>query len=380
LYPYIVLALAYAIWQSRNYWYWRRIIRSQRVEKNKSAPSIAVIISFRNEAENLPALLVSLRAQDYPTDAFEVVFIDDHSDDGGPDFLGAAAGARKGITAQGELRIRLLSLVDHLAGRSVVAHKKEALAYAIGQTKAEVILTTDADCALPADLLSRVAEAFQPPVDVVLGPVLIGEGAGFLHAFQALDLAAYQLYTAAMVGGGAPGLANGACLAFRRERFFEAGGYAGVDHLPSGDDVLLLHKFNTAGFRAAWLPGRAPVLTNAVTGWRALWRQRLRWAGKAGNYVHPGLQFGQALAFLTSLAIVLALFTFPLHLRPRLILLLWSTKIIVDFLPLRSVAQRYRQAYLLWWYLPVALLYPFYLVAVGTAALLGVKTAWKGRG
>jgi hypothetical protein len=61
-------------------------------------------------------------------------------------------------------------------------------------------------------------------------------------------------------------------------------------------------------------------------------------------------------------------------------MLLWGTKIMVDFVLLQSVTRHYRQALLLWWYLPVALMYPFYLVAVGTAALLGVKTEWKGRG
>ncbi len=340
-------------------------------------------------------------------EAFEVVFIDDHSEDAGVEVLaallplelggvpvstkassglpafsaeGGAAGAEEALKEPGRLKVRLLSLADHLAGRTVVAHKKEALAYAIGLSKAELILTTDADCQLPPDLLTRVAGAFTPTTDVVLGPVLIGGGDGLLHAFQALDLAGYQLYTAAMVAGGAPGLANGACLAFRRQRFMEAGGYAGVDHLPSGDDVLLLHKFNQAGFRSSWVPGRVPVRTRVVAGYRAFWRQRLRWAGKAGSYVHPGLKFGQALAYLTSLAILLAIFISPLHLRPRLVLLLFGTKIIVDYLLLRSVTRYYGQGHLLRWYFAVALLYPFYLVAVGTAALLGVKAGWKGRG
>lgn len=376
------LVLAYSGWQARNFFRWRRAIKQRTDPADASRqPSITIVVPFRNEAENLPVLWQSLLAQDYPRAHWEVIFIDDHSTDGGADFLGADAGCEASLLKEqgGEVRHRILQLADHLRGREVVAHKKAALAWAIGQSAADIILTTDADCLLPPDLLSRLALAFTPETDVVLGPVFISREAGFCAGFQALDLAGYQLYTAAMVAAGAPGLANGACLAFRRERFGAAGGYAGVDHLPSGDDVLLLHKFKRAGYRAAWLPGTRPVETRPVAGWRALWRQRLRWAGKAGSYVHPGLQFGQALTYLTSLGLVLALFTFPLHLRPRPLLLLWCVKMLVDYLLLRSVAMHYGRREMLGWYLPTALLYPFYLVAVGTAALLGVKTSWKGR-
>lgn len=376
---FLLLALVYAFWQVRNYLYWQEAKRQEVPAADGAKPTMAVIIPFRNEAENLPELIQSLQQQDYPKTTFEVILVDDHSSDDGADLVGAVAGAKLEPKEQTTLKLRVLSLADHLAGRQVVAHKKAALAYGIDQTEAQIVLTTDADCLLPADLLSRLAKAFTPATDIVLGPVFIGAGEGILHAFQALDLAGYQLYTAAMVANGAPGLANGACLAFRRQRFQDAGGYAGVDHLPSGDDVLLLHKFNAAGYRAAWLPGRTPVFTNPVPTWRALWLQRLRWAGKAGNYVHPGLQFGQALAFLTSLAILLALFTLPWHLRPRPLLLLWGTKLGIDWLLLLSVTQHYQQTKPLLWYPLVALMYPFYLVAVGTAALLGIKVGWKGR-
>lgn len=375
--------LAYTGWQSRNFFRWRKAIGAETDPQSAARqPTITIVVPFRNEANNLSVFWQSLLAQDYPRNRWEVVFIDDHSTDGGADLLlGAAAGCkeRSGEEQGGGVRLQLLQLAEHLRGRKVVAHKKEALAWGIGHSAADVILTTDADCQLPPDLLRRLAGTFTSGTDVVLGPVFISRAAGFCAGFQALDLAGYQLYTAAMVAAGAPGLANGACLAFRRERFVAAGGYAGVDHMPSGDDVLLLHKFNLAGYRAAWLPGGQPVETRPVVGWRALWQQRLRWAGKAGNYVHPGLQFGQALTFLTSLALLLALFTLPLHLRPRLLLLLWSAKMLVDYVLLRDVARYYGRRELLHWYLPTALLYPFYLVAVGTAALLGLKAGWKGR-
>ncbi|SEQ54909.1 glycosyltransferase [Neolewinella agarilytica] len=339
-------------------------------------PSFAVLIPFRNEAENLPALLASLAALAYPTDDYEVILIDDHSEDEG---AGAVAGAMEVFKAQG-IALRLLSLADHLKGRSVVAHKKEALAYGIANTTAELIFTTDADCQLPPTLLKELAAAFRPEVSLVLGPVLIDPADDFLSGFQALDFAGYQLYTAACVAGGAPTLANGACFAFRREAFLAAGGYAGVDHLPSGDDVLLLHKFNALGATAAWKPGRAVVTTRPVGSWRGLWRQRLRWAGKAGSYVSPELQFGQGLTWALCAAIVCSL---PLGIWwPGLLpaaLLAWASKAIVDFVLLRDIARHYGQEPPLRWYPLTALLYPFYLFAVGAAALLGVKAGWKGR-
>ncbi|HOH47560.1 MAG TPA: glycosyltransferase, partial [Candidatus Cloacimonadota bacterium] len=46
-----------------------------------SLQSISVIIAARNEAENLPRLLGSLAALDYPRDLFEIVLVSDHSTD-----------------------------------------------------------------------------------------------------------------------------------------------------------------------------------------------------------------------------------------------------------------------------------------------------------
>lgn len=337
---------------------------------------MSVLVPFRNEANNLPVIATSLLGQDYPGE-LELIFIDDHSTDGGADLLPAG--------------VSLLQLEDHLRGQPVVAHKKAALAYAIASSLAEVIITTDADCSWPKDRISRIAAEFSAGADVVLGPVLIAPANGFCNAFQALDLAAYQFLTAATAWVGRPVLANGANFAFRRSLFEEVGGYAGVDHLPSGDDVLLLHKF----WRERRSKGRleeqavqppnvvyaaeASVSTLPVAGWRALWHQRLRWAGKAGEYTNPGLQFAQALAFGLSLAIVIALLVYPLYPRPRLLIMLWGGKAVIDLICLWPVMRHFCQLSTLKWYPAAAVLYPFFLVAIGTAALLGIKNGWKGR-
>src|SRR3972149_10318722 len=43
---------------------------------------ISVIIAFRNEISNLPALLSALKEQEYPPILYEVILVNDHSDDG----------------------------------------------------------------------------------------------------------------------------------------------------------------------------------------------------------------------------------------------------------------------------------------------------------
>jgi hypothetical protein len=335
--------------------------------------SVAVLVPFRNEAANLQRIAASLLAQDYagPT---ELIFIDDHSEDGGLSLLPP--------------EVSVLRLADYLAGRASPAHKKAALTYAISQTRADIIITTDADCAWPVGGLRLLIDRFQAGADVVLGPVVIDPANGFCSAFQALDLAAYQFLTAASAWRKNPVLANGANFGFRRALFASVGGYEGVDHLPSGDDVLLLHKFKARpqvqgegevqAINFAYAAGAA-VTTRPVAGWRALWNQRLRWAGKAGAYTDKGLQLAQGLAFGLSLAIVLAFILLPLHQRPRLLIMLWSGKALVDYLCLRPVMQHFGQGRTMNWYPVAALLYPFFLVAVGTAALLGFNTPWKGR-
>ena len=46
-----------------------------------SLPGVSIVIPFRNEANNLPDLLKSLEAQNYPKDQLEFILVDDHSEE-----------------------------------------------------------------------------------------------------------------------------------------------------------------------------------------------------------------------------------------------------------------------------------------------------------
>ena len=367
----LLLALIYATWQGYNLYYWHRAV-AQQFPTSDTQFSIAVLVPFRNEATHLPALVQDLLAQDYPPDRYEIILLDDHSTDGSA----AVAGARD---VEGKLRI--FHLQDHPAYAATIAQKKAALQLGIDHTTAELIVTTDADCRWPAAVLRELNRTVQAGHDVVLGPVGIAPVHDACSAFQALDVLGYQLFTAAAVAAGTPALANGAHLAFRRTAFARVGGYTGVDHLPSGDDVLLLHKFVAAGMRVACSTAPdAVVTTKPEAGWVAMLRQRIRWAGKAGRYASAALSVAQGLAFLTSLGILVGLLWGGWDGRfLGFALLAWLVKGIADGVLLRAACRHYGRAELMRWYALAQLIYPFYLVGVGTAALFGVRVKWKGR-
>ena len=50
-----------------------------------SLPCVSVVVIGRNEAENLPACIGSIRAMNYPHDRLEIIYVDTDSSDGSPD-------------------------------------------------------------------------------------------------------------------------------------------------------------------------------------------------------------------------------------------------------------------------------------------------------
>ena len=60
---------------------WLRLSRPKIPVDYQPATFISVLIPVRNEAENILALLNDLLVQTFPKNLFEVILIDDHSED-----------------------------------------------------------------------------------------------------------------------------------------------------------------------------------------------------------------------------------------------------------------------------------------------------------
>lgn len=367
-----LLLIVYAIWQWRNLGWWQQGIAASKAETETTLPAVSILIPARNEAENIGLLLGDLLAQASLTDEDEIIVIDDHSTD-----------STASIVRSFFPRVRLLGLANYLNGEEVIAHKKAALTYGIAQSKQTLVVSTDADCRWGENVLTHIKTAAAKGHEFIAGPVLIAPATNHLSGFQALDMLAYMLLTGAYSFAKRPILANGAHLSFTRQLFETIEGYRDIDHIPSGDDVLLLQK--TLGKRPETrfhflTNSEAVVTTKPMPDLNSFWAQRLRWAGKTASYTSSNLRFAQALSFAVSVVIFGQLFLgiwWPMLFYNGLGC--WLLKAIVDFVLLRSSSVHFERKHWMKYYPLTQLLQPVYLLLIGSAALLGLSSSWKGR-
>ncbi len=299
-----ILTIMYAvILMAYRYWFGKmRVFQFNQIEQvrpEQSNTQFTVIIPARNEAENIKACVDSILNQDYPTDAFEIIVIDDFSEDDTAFIVHALS--------QQSPQVRLLKLADHCKEGETLAYKKKAIEIAVAQAKGDWILTTDADCIVPTRwlfLYNAYIQANQP--SFVAAPVMFIKTAGILNQFQLLDFLALQGITAAAVGAGKHSMSNGANLGFEKAAFIAVGGYQGVDHIASGDDMFLMHKMKQTLHKPVGylFHPDAIVLTAAMDTWKGFIMQRIRWASKARYYDDRSITMVLTLVYFFNLSFV----------------------------------------------------------------------------
>ncbi|QEC72883.1 glycosyltransferase [Arachidicoccus ginsenosidivorans] len=226
----------------------------------------SVIIPARNEQDNIGNCLLSILKGNYPNELYEIIVVDDFSEDNTLSVL-------QTLQLQYPGQIKVIELATLMDKRPINSYKKKALELAIGQSSGDWIVTTDADCMAPVDWLSCYdLYIAQTGKRFVAAPVRFKDTGSFVSKFQCLDFLSLQGVTGAAVGGGVMSMCNGANLGYEKAFFYEVGGFSGIDKLASGDDMLLMAKMQ------ARLPGsigylfaqEAIVITLPMADWGLL--------------------------------------------------------------------------------------------------------------
>lgn len=328
--------------------------------------SIAVIVPFRNEAKALPRLINSFKVQSHA--AFEVVFINDHSEDNSVSVL-------EELLKDSPFPFQIHSLANGFG-------KKAAIKKGIELATHGLILTTDADCYAGPNWLKAMSSPFHnAKLQMLVGPVAIA-GDSFWQKMQSIEFSSLIGTGGAFLRMKTPIMANGANLAYRKSTFDAVNGFIDIDGTPSGDDELLMNKVNKAFPNSiSFQKSRAAVVqSSAMVGWTSFKQQRLRWASKWKVGFRWSTMISALAIFLVQLiqlGLIVQLFFERDNLE--LIVSLLFFKLLIEFIFLWSVRRSFGQRMHGFAFLLNYLLYPFYAIYFGVAANFG-KFEWKGRG
>lgn len=337
---------------------------------------ISVIIPARNEEVNILACLQAIWEQSYPKDLFEIIIIDDHSTDRTPEILYLLQQKYPGI--------KYLKLADFLKGEPLNSYKKKALEIGIAHARGELIITTDADCMAPTDWLLLHASLYElKQAKCIAAPVNFYKEQNLLERFQSLDYAGMMVLTGAGIHARTMRLSNGANLAYAKAIFNEVNGFNDINHLASGDDMLLVQKI------AAKYPAdiyflknhHATVVTKAKPDWRSFLQQRIRWATKSSAYREWHITLVLAMVFFLCCNILLSLLLIPFFgfAMALVFLLQFIIKSFFDYQLLDTACRFFKRSDLMQSFLPAQFLHIIYIVMIGFAGNFIKTYEWKGR-
>lgn len=331
---------------------------------------ITVIIPFRNEEENILANLESIESQSYPKHKFEVIYVDDFSEDNSRRLL---------CDNKTSENIKVMSVPKSFSPN---AHKKRAIRYGIENSKGEIIVTTDADCIYDKDWLRILLSCFDEETGFVSAPVEFKNNNSSFSDLQKIEFAGLVLAGAGLIGSGKPTICNAANIAYRRKVFEEVRGFEYQMKLSSGDDELLMQKIvRDTNFKVKFsLSQNSIVSTLPNKSVKDFYHQRKRWASKGLFYADKSLVLRLILIYLFYLSLLIqpALALFVSNYFIITFLFSISFKILIEYLILSKGKRILFNDLSMKSFFFAEILQPVYIIVSGFTGIFG-NFIWKER-
>lgn len=286
--------------------------RDANGEASGTPATVTVLICAHNEAQRIASCLRALSDQTYPRTMTQIIVVDDRSTD-----------ETFEIATSWKNRVPGLEVV-RVDAQDLDCPKKNALQTGMAGATGEIVLTTDADCTPAPHWIASTVSRFGEQTGMVVGPApLTNPGGRFapLLVFQSLLVNALA---AGSAGIGFPLTCSGRNLAFRREAFDTSGGYKPIGHIVGGDDVLLMRRIASTGWRVVYNHDPSAAVHSPAHLDRQ-WSRQIRYQSKARHYGVPILSLAILIYILHVLLLASPLFAW---LAPDTIPILWSVLVV----------------------------------------------------
>lgn len=340
--------------------------RFEHYDRNKIV-KVSVLIAARNEANNIERLLQSLERQTFPKELFEVIIVDDHSEDDTRKIIADF------IENNREISIKLLAAEG--------VGKKNAISQALHNADNEYIIVTDADCELNTQWIESIVAFYQKSgAKMILAPVLLSPAENLFEKMQVLEHLSLIGSTAGSAAIGFPVMCNGANMAYERDAALEVEKQRHDFDIPSGDDMFLLEQFvkNYGSKNVRFLLNKAAIVkTKTCKTIKEFFRQRRRWVSKSKAYTNWKIILTALIVFLFNLSVIsLFISAFFIPALWSLYILFTLLKFFIDFPILKNITNFMNQRNLMKWMLPLEFIYPFYVVFTAISGMI-LNVKWK---
>ncbi len=123
-------------------------------QANEFSPKVSIIVPARNEQINIEKSIISIANSDYPTDLFEIIAINDRSEDDTLSILERLSNTLPNL--------KIINLTEPRTEPNLRG-KPGALHEGILNAEGDIILMTDADCIVHKNWIKTIASKYQDP-------------------------------------------------------------------------------------------------------------------------------------------------------------------------------------------------------------------------
>jgi cellulose synthase/poly-beta-1,6-N-acetylglucosamine synthase-like glycosyltransferase len=333
----------------------------KRIDKSR-LPSATIIVAARNEEENILRCLQSLNNLEYPEGKLEIIMVDDKSTDNTgriiDEFIKDKPKFKKIITEKEKGRLK---------------GKTNAIANAIDIATGEIILTTDADCAVSTKWATTIASYYEDNVAIVNGFTTQEINNNF-NGMQNLDFIYLLTVAAGTINFDNPLSCIGNNMSFRKTAYYEVGGYENLPFSVTEDFNLLFAIYKLKKYKIIYpLDVNALVISKPCKSFTEIYRQKKRWG--VGGLKSPLRGYiVMTIGFLTNLGILISPFYFSVS-----VLYLIAFKLMVDFFFLYYILKKLNYQQAIKYFIAFEIYFTLYVIILPFIILPSQKVNWKGR-
>jgi cellulose synthase/poly-beta-1,6-N-acetylglucosamine synthase-like glycosyltransferase len=321
---------------------------------------ISIIVAAKNEESNITNLISALKNLDFPEDNYEVIIVNDNSND---DTFHLAKNLTNGLG-----NFTVISAIN-----KKFEGKRGALDYGISLAKHPNIAITDADCVTETKWLLCLSQKFSAGSDFVFGVVPFYQTDKLVNKVSCYENFRNSLLAISAANYGLVYTASARNFGFKKDAFEKIGGYENTTQTISGDDDLLLREAVKKGLKICTLtsPG-SYVYSETKKTFKEYFSQRARHTQTSFHY-----PFKQKLFLsLWHLMNLVFLFSPTFMFIDKIFILPFLIKILFDTATAVIYQNKFGYSLLLFEVIYLQLIYEIFLIVHFIKAKFG-KIEWK---